>query len=142
MPISVSVRGFRARGTGLALTLRNRGRLCACAGPVSRFHRKSTAISLLVPMRLFLVLSALLLLCACTSVSEIRADANRQYSVSAATRNPFISWRTLTNAGRRHAEAFCARRNEAARTVNAGAFGVRGAGAREADVRFECGPHW
>jgi hypothetical protein len=88
------------------------------------------------------MLVAALLLCGCTSLSAINADANRQYAVSATTRNPFVSWGHLMNVGLKQATTFCAQQDKGMHTVTVGTFGVRGWSQREADLRFECVPRW
>ncbi len=86
--------------------------------------------------------SAVLLLCSCTSVTPIQGESRDRYSVTASTSNPIISWRHLMNASLGHATEFCARQDKAMHTVEIGTFGVRGFSRREADLRFECVPHW
>jgi hypothetical protein len=93
-------------------------------------------------MKTYTALSAVVLLCACTSISPIQRVAHERYTVVSSTSNPLFSWRHLTNASIGRATEFCARQNKAMHEVDTSTFGVRGFSEREADLRFECVPRW
>jgi hypothetical protein len=90
------------------------------------------------PIALFLVL----LLCGCTSVSEIRSDAYKRYAVTAKVNNPLVSWRHIMQANLHRATQFCEQQGKQLHPINTATFGVGGWSEREAELSFECVPRW
>ena len=90
------------------------------------------------PIALFFVL----LLCGCTSVSAIRSDTHKRYTVTAKASNPLVSWRHIMQANLNRAKQFCEQQGKQLHPINTATFGVRGWTEREAELSFECVPRW
>lgn len=89
-------------------------------------------------MKLFVAVTALTVLAACTSISEVSPAGDGRYTVTTQVRGGMTPWGEIKASSLKRADEYCTQQGKQMHQVDMQTHGVRGWTPQEAELTFAC----